>query len=138
MICSENFFNYTVQIRFFSVISGFILHLLKINLNFLIVGEIKIFKILAQRGISKKSSMFFVFSYLVAATSVNRVYTHIYYNIYNQGSRHKKSLSHWWGSATENQWFATNFSGEHLSLTYGHSHLCAYKVSVSATCGRHK
>ncbi len=31
----------------------------------------------------------------------------------------------------EKQWLATNFSGDHLSLTYGHSHLCTYKVSVS-------
>ncbi len=36
---------------------------------------------LAQRRISKKSSMFFAFSYLVVATSVNRVYMHVYYNI---------------------------------------------------------
>ncbi len=31
-----------------------------------------------------------------------------------------------------------NPGGDHLSLMCGHSHLCAYKVSVSATCGRHK
>ncbi len=82
IIRTKNFFNYAVQIRaFFPVISGFTLYFLKINLNFLIAWEIKIFKILAQRQISKKSSMFFVFSYLVAAISVNRAYTHVYYNI---------------------------------------------------------
>ncbi len=80
---------------------------------------------------------FFVFSYLVVATSVNRVYTQVYYNINNQWFRHKKSLSHRRGSATKNQWLATTFSGNRL-LMCEHSHLCAHEVSVSATCGRHK
>ncbi len=61
-----------------------------------------------------------------------------YIIIYNQWSCHKKSLSHRRGSATENYWLATNFSGNHLPLTCGHSHLCAYKVSVFATCDCYK
>ncbi len=40
----------------------------------------------------------------------------------NRWSRHKKLLSHRRGSATENQWLATNFGGDHLLLTCGHSH----------------
>ncbi len=35
----------------------------------------------------------------------------------------------------ENQCLASNFSGDHLSLTCGHSHLLVCKVGVSATCG---
>ncbi len=42
----------------------------------------------------------------------------------NQSSHHKKSLSDWWGSATENQWLVTNFSGDHLSLMCGYSFMC--------------
>ncbi len=59
-----------------------------------------------------------------------------YIIMYNQRSCQKKSLSHWWGSIMENQWLAINFSGDHMLSTCGHFHLCAYKVSVSATCDR--
>ncbi len=41
-------------------------------------------------------------------------------------------------SAMRNQWSATNFRSNHLSLICGHSHLCAYKVTISHFCGDHK
>ncbi len=82
-----------------------------------------------------KIKCIFLYLLILWRPLVSIVCIRTYIIMYTQGSHHKKSLGYQRGSTTENQWLATNFSGNHLSLTCGHSHLCAYKVSVSAACG---
>ncbi len=72
---------------------------------------------------SEDKMHFFVFSYFVAATSVNRVYTHVYYNVQSVVSPQK---------------VVQPPTRQRHGKKCGHSHLCTYKVSVSATCGHHK
>ncbi len=95
-------------------------------------------KWLDQWRSSTENKMHFLYFLILWRLLVSVLCIRTYIIMYNQWFCRKKSLSHRWGSTMENQWLATNFSGNHLSLTCGHSHLCTYKVSVSTSCGCHK